>query len=166
MMDGSDRDGIFAGEDPFAITKAWMKEAEATEPNDPNAMQLATVDAQCRPNVRTLLLKEIEEDAFVFYTNYESEKGREREHAGYGAFVFHWKTLGRQVRVRGAISREDGPQADAYYNSRALGSRIGAHASLQSRPLDARATLQAKVAELQARLAALSENTKKKRVRV
>ncbi|MEO0485114.1 MAG: pyridoxamine 5'-phosphate oxidase [Pseudomonadota bacterium] len=142
------RQGIFEGDDPVAIARRWMAEAEATEVNDPNAMQLATVDAQGRPNVRTVLLKEIEQDAFVFYTNYDSVKGEELQSSGYAAFVLHWKTLGRQVRVRGQVTREDGPQADAYYASRALGSRIGAHASLQSQPLDGRATLEERVKNL------------------
>ncbi|MEL6915057.1 MAG: pyridoxamine 5'-phosphate oxidase [Pseudomonadota bacterium] len=145
----TDRDGIFAGEDPFALTRDWMAEAAKTEPNDPNAMQLATVDAEGRPNVRTVLLKDIEDDAFVFYTNYESAKGREIAASGMAAFVIHWKSLGRQVRVRGLVTREDGAAADAYYASRALGSRIGAHASEQSRPLENRATLEARVAELE-----------------
>ncbi|MEL6551137.1 MAG: pyridoxamine 5'-phosphate oxidase [Pseudomonadota bacterium] len=148
----SDREGIFAGDDPFALTRAWMADAAGSEPNDPNAMQLATVDAEGRPNVRTVLLKDIEDDAFVFYTNYESAKGREIEASGVAAFVMHWKTLGRQVRVRGTVTREDGAIADAYYQSRALGSRIGAHASEQSRPLESRAALEARVAEFEARL--------------
>ncbi|MEM1151482.1 MAG: pyridoxamine 5'-phosphate oxidase [Pseudomonadota bacterium] len=151
----SDRTGIFAGDDPFALTRAWMEEAAKTEPNDPNAMQLATVDSQGWPNVRTVLLKDIEDDAFVFYTNYESAKGREIAATGHAAFVLHWKTLGRQVRVRGVVEKEEGAAADAYYASRALGSRIGAHASAQSSPLDERATLEARVTEL---TKALGEN--------
>ncbi|MEO1795646.1 MAG: pyridoxamine 5'-phosphate oxidase [Pseudomonadota bacterium] len=147
-----DRTGIFAGDDPFALTRAWMAEAEAQEVNDPNAMQLATVDAAGRPNVRTVLLKDIEDAAFVFYTNYDSAKGQEIAASGHAAFVLHWKTLGRQVRVRGTVTREDGAAADAYYNSRALGSRIGAHASLQSRPLAKRADLEARVAQLEEEL--------------
>ncbi|MEM1233912.1 MAG: pyridoxamine 5'-phosphate oxidase [Pseudomonadota bacterium] len=144
-----DRSGIFAGEDPFEITRRWLAEATTRELNDPNAMQLATVDAEGRPNVRTVLLKEIEADAFVFYTNYDSAKGREIAAAGYAAFVLHWKSLGRQVRVRGKVEREDGASADAYYKSRALGSRIGAHASDQSRPLASREILEARVAQLE-----------------
>ncbi|MEO0678183.1 MAG: pyridoxamine 5'-phosphate oxidase [Pseudomonadota bacterium] len=147
-----DRTGIFAGDDPFALTRTWMAEAEAQEVNDPNAMQLATVDAAGRPNVRTVLLKDIEEAAFVFYTNYDSAKGQEIAASGHAAFVLHWKTLGRQVRVRGKVTREDGAAADAYYNSRALGSRIGAHASLQSQPLAKRADLEARVAQLEEEL--------------
>ncbi len=143
-----ERDGIFAGEDPFVIAKAWADAAELTEPNDPNAVALATVDAEGMPNVRMVLLKEIEVDAFVFYTNYESKKAREIDVAGKAAFVMHWKSLRRQIRVRGVTSREDGPQADAYYTSRSLKSRLGAWASHQSAPLSSREALMADVAKL------------------
>lgn len=146
----SERDGIFAGDDPIAIAREWLKEAETTELNDPNAMALSTVDQNGLPNVRMVLLKEIEAQSFVFYTNYESQKAQEIEAAGSVAFVIHWKSLRRQVRVRGRVSREDGPQADAYYQSRSLQSRIGAWASQQSRPLRSRATLMADVAKLTA----------------
>ncbi len=143
-----DRTGIFAGDDPFAIAKAWMAEAEASEVNEPNAIALATVDADGLPNVRMVLLKEIEAAAFVFYTNYTSAKGRELEAAGKAAFVCHWKSLRRQIRVRGLITREDGPQADAYYASRGLQSRLGAWASRQSEPLSSRTALVAEVAKV------------------
>ena len=146
----SDRTGLFAGDDPFAIARRWLSEAEATEINDPNAIALATVDADGLPNSRMVLLKEIEHDAFVFYTNYESAKAQEIESAGKAAFVMHWKSLRRQVRVRGTVTREDGPQADAYYDSRSLKSRLGAWASKQSRPLDSRASLMAEVAKITA----------------
>lgn len=139
----SDRGGIFAGDNPFQIARDWLSEAEKTEPNDPNAIALATVDPAGRPNVRMVLLKEIEDDAFVFYTNYDSAKGQELANTPEAAFVLHWKSLRRQLRVRGAVVREDGPQADAYFDSRSLKSRIGAIASQQSRPLDSRATLMA-----------------------
>jgi len=125
----SDRDGIFKGDDPFALARRWLEEAEKTEANDPNAIALATVDADGLPNVRMVLLKEIEDDAFVFYTNYESVKAAEIEGAGKAAFVMHWKSLRRQVRVRGTVTREDGPKADEYYASRSLKSRLGAWAS-------------------------------------
>ncbi len=140
------RSGIFAGESPFEITSAWLEEAVEGELNDPTAMQLATVDADGLPNVRTVLLKEVEADAFVFYTNYGSAKGQELDGAGKAAFVFHWKSLRRQVRARGLVTREDGDQADAYYNSRPLKSRIGAWASRQSEPLASREVLMAEVA--------------------
>lgn len=153
----NDRTGIFAGEDPFAIAQAWLGAAEASEPNDPNAIALATVDPQGMPNVRMVLLKEIEGrgaasgGAFVFYTNYGSRKGAEIEAAGKAAFVLHWKSLRRQIRVRGLVSREEGPQADAYYASRSLQSRLGAWASQQSQPLASRGALMAEVARVTAR---------------
>lgn len=148
-----DRGGIFAGDDPFALAQAWLTEAEASEVNDPNAIALASVDADGLPNVRMVLLKEIEiagggDGAFVFYTNYGSAKGREIEASGKAAFVMHWKSLRRQIRVRGTVTREDGPQADAYFDSRSLKSRLGAIASQQSQPLSSREALMAKVAKL------------------
>lgn len=146
----SERSGIFAGDDPFAITQAWLAEAEGTEPNDPNAIALSTVDADGMPNARMVLLKDVEADAFVFYTNYGSTKAREIEGGGKAAFVMHWKSLRRQVRVRGLVTRADGPEADAYYASRSLKSRLGAWASQQSAPLDSRATLMAEVARVTA----------------
>lgn len=143
-----DRHGLFAGDDPFAIARRWLTEAETTEMNDPNAIALSTVDAEGMPNVRMVLLKEIEADAFVFYTNYSSAKAQEIETAGKAAFVMHWKSLRRQIRVRGTVSREEGPQADAYYASRSLKSRLGAWASKQSQPLSSREALMAKVAKI------------------
>ena len=146
----ADRSGIFAGKDPFAIARTWLAEAEKTEPNDPNAIALSTVDASGMPNVRMVLLKEIEAQAFVFYTNYQSQKAAEVEQAGMAAFVLHWKSLRRQIRVRGMVSREEGAQADAYYASRSLQSRLGAWASAQSRPLASRLALVAEVAKVTA----------------
>ena len=143
-----DRTGIFAGNDPFAIAKAWAVAAEASEPNDPNAIALATVDAAGMPNVRMVLLKDIEDAAFVFYTNYGSKKAQEAEGAGKAAFVMHWKSLRRQIRVRGLVTREDGAQADAYYASRSLKSRLGAWASQQSEALASRTSLMADVARV------------------
>lgn len=148
----SDRTGIFAGDDPFRIARAWLKEAEASEINDPNAIALSTVDTDGLPNVRMVLLKEIEDDAFVFYTNYDSRKGQEIQSAGKAAFVVHWKSLHRQIRVRGTVTREDGEKADAYYASRSLKSRLGAWASKQSQPLGSRTDLMAEVAKLTAKL--------------
>jgi len=147
----ADREGKFAGDDPFEIVRAWMKEAEAAEGNDPNAIALSTVDAQGMPNARMVLLKDVEPDAFVFYTNYGSAKAAELDSAQKAAFVMHWKSLRRQVRVRGHVEKEDGPAADAYYASRSLKSRLGAWASDQSRPLEGRAALMAKVARITAR---------------
>ena len=145
-----DRTGIFAGDDPFAIAQRWLTEAEAAEINDPNAIALATVDSDGLPNVRMVLLKDIEPDAFVFYTNYGSKKGQELAASGKAAFVLHWKSLRRQVRVRGIVSREEGPAADAYYASRSLKSRLGAWASQQSQPLSSRTALMAEVAKITA----------------
>jgi len=144
----SDRDGIFAGTNPFVIAQQWLDDASETEPNDPNAIALSSVDENGMPNVRMVLLKDIEMDAFVFYTNYNSPKGREIAHSGKAAFVLHWKSLARQIRVRGLTSKEDGPVADAYYKSRSLKSRVGAWASQQSEPLTSRATLMADVAKV------------------
>ncbi|HEY9020729.1 MAG: pyridoxamine 5'-phosphate oxidase [Paracoccaceae bacterium] len=146
----SDREGIFAGDDPFDIARRWLAEAEQSEVNDPNAIALSTVDADGLPNARMVLLKEIEPAAFVFYTNYESAKARELDGAGKAAFVMHWKSLHRQIRVRGLVSKEDGPKADEYYRSRSLKSRLGAWASRQSRPLGSRASLLAEVAKITA----------------
>ena len=143
-----DRSGIFAGSDPFAIARDWLAEAEKQEPNDPNAIALATVDPDGLPNVRMVLLKEIEADAFVFYTNYGSAKGQEIAGSGKAAFVLHWKSLRRQIRVRGTVSREEGPQADAYFASRSLKSRLGAWASQQSQPLSSREALMAEAARV------------------
>ncbi|GAB1363177.1 pyridoxamine 5'-phosphate oxidase [Rhodobacter sp.] len=157
-MDGQNgRTGIFAGDDPFVLAQRWLAEAEAAEPNDPNAIALSTVDADGLPNARMVLLKEIEawggpagaaDGAFVFYTNYGSRKAQEIEAAGKAAFVMHWKSLRRQIRVRGVVSREDGPQADAYFASRSLTSRLGAWASRQSQPLSSRESLMAEVAKM------------------
>lgn len=148
----SDRDGVFAGNDPFELVRRWMAEAEATEPNDPDAIALATVDETGLPDVRMVLLKAVEGEgdrgAFVFYTNYDSAKGLQIAATGVAAFVMHWKSLRRQIRVRGAVSRVEGPVADAYYNSRALQSRLGAWASRQSQPLASRDELEAEVGRL------------------
>ncbi len=149
----ADRKGKFAGDDPFVIAKAWLTEAQASEPNDPNAIALSTVDQDGMPNARMVLLKEIEshgkgDGAFVFYTNYGSTKGQELAATGKAAFVMHWKSLRRQIRVRGIVTLEDGPQADAYFRSRSLKSRLGAWASDQSAPLSSRAALVAEVAKV------------------
>ncbi|MBQ0750779.1 MAG: pyridoxamine 5'-phosphate oxidase [Roseovarius sp.] len=145
-----ERDGLFAGNDPFEIARSWLAEAEKSELNDPNAVALSTVDADGLPNVRMVLLKEISEDGFIFYTNYNSAKGRELTANPKAAMVLHWKSLRRQVRIRGMVSREEGTRADEYYASRSLKSRLGAWASEQSQPLDSRGTLMAKVAKITA----------------
>jgi pyridoxamine 5'-phosphate oxidase len=158
----TDRTGIFAGDDPIAIVRAWLDEARAVEPNDPNAIALATVDADGMPDARMVLLKDIDgqgpDGSFVFYTNYDSAKGRQIAATGTAAFVMHWKSLRRQIRVRGTVTREDGPQADAYFDSRALQSRLGAWASRQSAPLSGRAALVAEVARV-----GLEQGTRPKR---
>ena len=135
-------DDFTKADDPFALFRAWMAEAEASEINDPNAMSVATVDPDGLPNVRILLLKGFDEDGFVFYTNTESAKGRELEATPKCAICFHWKSLQKQVRARGPIMPVSAEEADAYYNSRSRGSRIGAWASQQSRPLESREYLE------------------------
>ena len=148
------RSGIFAGDDPFKLAKSWMAEAEQSEINDPNAIALSTVDADGMPNARMVLLKDVEDAAFVFYTNYTPKKAQEIDGAEKAAFVMHWKSLRRQIRVRGHVTKEDGPQADEYYNSRSLKSRLGAWASDQSKPLASRASLMAEVAKVTAKMGA------------
>ncbi len=137
----SDRNGIFAGDDPIDIVRRWLNEAEKVEPNDPNAMSLATVDTNGMPNVRVVLLKEIEDNGFVFFTNYNSAKSQELKESGTAAFVIHWKSLRRQVRVRGVVSAAGERQADEYYLTRSLKSRLGAWASQQSEILQSREQL-------------------------
>ncbi|WP_391481817.1 pyridoxamine 5'-phosphate oxidase [Nereida sp. NH-UV-3] len=148
------RSGIFAGDDPFELAKSWMAEAEQSEINDPNAIALSTVDVDGMPNARMVLLKDVEDTAFVFYTNYTSKKAQEIDGAEKAAFVMHWKSLRRQIRVRGHVTKEDGPQADEYYNSRSLKSRLGAWASDQSKPLASRASLMTEVAKVTAKMGA------------
>ncbi len=145
-----------AADEPYALFADWLREAEASEPNDPNAMSLATVDADGLPNVRMVLLKGVDgADAtprgFVFYTNLESAKGRELAATPKAALCFHWKSLRRQVRVRGLVSAVSSEEADAYFASRARGSRLGAWASAQSRPLESRFALEKAVATVTAR---------------
>jgi pyridoxamine 5'-phosphate oxidase len=137
--------------DPWPLFRQWLAEAEETEPNDPNAMALATVDADGLPNVRIVLLKGADERGFVFYTNTTSTKGLELDGAGRAALVLHWKSRRRQVRARGRISRVTEAEADAYFGTRHPQSRRGAWASLQSRPLESRAHLEAEVARVKER---------------
>lgn len=137
-----DRSGKFAGENPFEIAKDWMDQAKELELNDANAIALATVDDTGLPNVRMVLLKEIEDNAFVFYTNYESKKGRELIASGQVAFVIHWKSLRRQIRVRGSVEKAEGKQADSYFDSRSPQSRVGAIASRQSQVIKDRSVLE------------------------
>jgi len=139
--------------EPFALFGAWLKEAEASEINDPNAVSLATVDAHGLPNVRMVLLKGYDVHGFVFYTNFESQKGQELLGQKKAAMCFHWKSLRRQVRLRGEVEVVTDAEADAYYQQRPRGSRIGAWASKQSRPLEGRFALEKAVAEYTARYA-------------
>lgn len=144
------RDGIFAGDNPFEIAQKWLAEAEGSEINDPNAMALSTVNTDGLPNARMVLLKGITDTGFWFFTNYESQKGQELAATGKAAAVLHWKSLRRQLRFRGAVIKEDGPEADEYYATRSLKSRLGAWASRQSQPLESRAHLMAEVAKITA----------------
>jgi pyridoxamine 5'-phosphate oxidase len=147
-----------ASEEPFTLFQSWIAEAEKSEPNDPNGMALATVDADGLPNVRMVLLKGVDGPqvpgrGFVFFTNFESAKGRELLASRKAALLFHWKSLRRQVRVRGPVSVVSDAEADAYFATRARGSRIGAWASQQSRPLESRFALEKAVATYTARYA-------------
>ena len=139
--------------EPFSLFAEWLAEASRSEPNDPNAMALATVDADGLPDVRMVLLKGQDQGGFVFYTNLESAKGTELTGQPKAAAVFHWKSLRRQVRLRGAVTRVTDEEADAYFASRARDSRIGAWASQQSRPLESRFALEKAVAKQAARFA-------------
>jgi pyridoxamine 5'-phosphate oxidase len=148
------RSGDFTESDePWALFAAWMEEAKRHEPEDPNAMALATVDPDGLPNVRMVLLKAADPSGFVFYTNAESNKGRELAGTPKAALVLHWKSLHRQVRARGPVTRVSDAEADAYYASRPRDSRIGAWASQQSRPLESRFALEKAVALNAARFA-------------
>jgi len=138
---------------PFALFQAWYAEAEASEPNDPNAMSVSTVDADGRPSCRILLLKGLDDQGFVFYTNTLSRKGAQLSARPVAALCFHWKSLRRQVRVEGPVQPVTAAEADAYFASRPRGSQIGAWASLQSRPLEDRATLERRVREVEAEFA-------------
>ena len=137
--------------EPFSLFGTWLKDAEGSEINDPNAVALATVDPDGLPNVRMVLLKDFDARGFVFYTNFESQKGQEVLSARKAAMCFHWKSLRRQVRVRGPVEIVSDAEADEYFKSRPRGSRIGAWASKQSRPLESRFALEKAVAEYTAR---------------
>jgi pyridoxamine 5'-phosphate oxidase len=133
-------------DEPFALFETWLGEATAREPNDPNAMALATVDEAGLPNVRMVLLKGYDHSGFVFYTNRESAKGRELDGQGKASANFHWKSLRRQVRIRGLIEQVSDQESDDYFKSRPRDSRIGAWASQQSRPMETRFALEKAVA--------------------
>ena len=134
--------------DPFALFEQWFAEACAAEPNDPEAMALATVGADGRPSLRMVLLKGRGPEGFSFYTNFASRKGRELEANANAALLFHWKSLRRQVRIEGAVEAVGAAEADAYFATRSRESQLGAWASDQSRPLDRRETLEARFADM------------------
>ncbi|HYC67831.1 pyridoxamine 5'-phosphate oxidase [Brevundimonas sp.] len=146
-------ESIFERPEPIALFVEWLTDARASEPNDANAMALATVDAAGLPDARMVLLKDVDARGFTFYSNRESAKGEALAAHPAAALLFHWKSLRRQVRVRGAVEPVSAAEADAYFASRARESRIGAWASDQSRPLDSRATLELAVARETARFA-------------
>ena len=138
-------------DDPWGLARAWMAEADESEPRDPNAIALATSDPQGLPDVRMVLLKGFDERGFVFYSNTESAKGTELAANPQAALVLYWKSLNRQIRARGPVSFVSDEEADAYFNSRHPKSRIGAIASAQSRPLESREALETRVADLEKR---------------
>jgi len=148
VTDATLEPGDFAeAAEPFALFEAWLRDATRHEPNDPNAMALATTDAAGHPNVRMVLLKSVDPEGsaargFVFYTNYESAKGSELIAAPYAALDFYWKSLHRQVRVRGSVTQTSAAEADAYFATRPRSAQIGAWASSQSRPLESRFALE------------------------
>ncbi|MEM7303719.1 MAG: pyridoxamine 5'-phosphate oxidase [Pseudomonadota bacterium] len=145
------RDESFDSSDPISLFQQWLAEAHNSEVNDPNALSLATVDADGMPNVRMVLLKGVDERGFVFFTNFESAKGTELTGSRKAAMGFHWKSLRRQVRIRGDVEIVSDEEADEYYHSRPRQSRIGAWASQQSRPLESRFALEKAVAKYAAK---------------
>ena len=136
---------ISAGTDPFELFQTWFDEAVTAEINDPDAIALASVNADGMPSVRMVLLRQWSEDGFLFFTNYQSRKSGELLATGKAAFCMHWKSLRKQVRVTGQVGKATAAQSDAYFNSRGRGSQIGAWASAQSQPLGSRAELMAQV---------------------
>ena len=148
-----DDGGIAPGRDPFMLFAEWLKDAEASEPNDPNAMSLATVDTEGRPNLRMVLLKGVDANGFVFYSNTQSAKGNELAANPVAAINFHWKSLRRVVRARGTVSEVSAAEADAYFASRPKDSQIGAWASAQSRPMEGRWSFEKEIAKYAAKYA-------------
>jgi pyridoxamine 5'-phosphate oxidase len=147
----SDDASFFAQDEPFQLFLEWFKEAKAKEPHDPNAMALATVDAAGLPNIRMVLLKDVDARGFTFYSNAESAKGLELSGHPLAALCFYWKSLRRQVRIRGPVEQVSAEEADAYFATRDRGARLGAWASDQSRPLEGRFALEKRVAEFTAK---------------
>ncbi len=148
-----DDGGITPKDDPLALFEAWMEEAKKSEPNEANAMAIATADAQGHPNIRMVLLKEAAHSGFVFYTNTASAKGEELAANSHIALCFHWKTLRRQIRVRGPVVQVSDAEADAYFATRAKDSQIGAWASAQSRPMEGRWAFEKEIAKYAAKYA-------------
>jgi pyridoxamine 5'-phosphate oxidase len=142
-----------AADEPFVLFAAWLDQASASEPRDPTAMTLATVDAEGMPNARMVLLKGADERGFVFYTNRGSQKGRELDASAKAALVFYWKSLNKQVRVRGYVEPVTDAEADAYFATRAKQAQIGAWASQQSQPLESRLAFEKAVAKYAAKYA-------------
>ncbi len=139
---------LLSEDDPIALFESWLRDATASEPNDPNAMTVSTVDAEGMPDARMVLLKAVDARGFTFYTNFDSAKGRELLAQPKAALSFHWKSLRRAVRVRGDVETVSEAEADAYFASRARSARIGAWASDQSRPMPDRFALEKRVAEV------------------
>lgn len=148
-----DDGGIAPADDPFALFDAWMEEAKKAEPNEANAMSIATADASGHPNIRMVLLKGADKRGFVFYTNLESAKGRELSANPHIALCFHWKSLRKQIRVRGPVVPVSDEEADAYFATRAKDSQIGAWASAQSRPMEGRWAFEKEIAKAAAKFA-------------
>ncbi len=144
---------LVPADEPLELFREWFAQAKAHEPNDPDAMALATVDAEGLPDVRMVLLKHVDHEGFVFYTNLESAKGEELAANPLAALCFHWKSLRRQIRVRGPVTRVSDAEADAYFATRSKDSQIGAWASRQSRPLEGRFALEKEVARYAAKYA-------------
>jgi pyridoxamine 5'-phosphate oxidase len=143
----SEEEHLFLGDDPFILFARWFQDAKAGEANDPNGMTLATADGDGLPDARMVLMKEFDARGFVFYTNTESAKGRQLDANPKAALLFHWKSLRRQVRVRGPVSRVSDAEADAYFATRPRDSQIGAWVSDQSRPMEGRFVLEKRAAE-------------------
>ncbi len=148
-----DDGGIAQKDDPFALFDTWLAEAKASEPNNHDAMSIASVDGEGRPNVRMVLLKEARNGSFVFYTNYDSAKGTELTGQPFAALCFHWKSLGRQIRVRGTVAKTSAEESDAYFASRPKDSQIGCWASAQSRPMEGRWAFEKEIAKYAAKYA-------------
>jgi len=148
-----DDGGIGVRDDPYALFQAWFAEAKKSEPNDHDAMSMASVDSEGRPNLRMVLLKSADDGTFVFYTNYESAKGVELIGHPFAALCFHWKSLGRQVRLRGTVEKTSAAESDAYFATRAKDSQIGCWASAQSRAVESRFAFEREIAKYAAKYA-------------